>query len=132
MPCTPRARLRPVGPVRTFESLSFRNDHDAAISRIAALERELAGERDAAQQKSDRDSRRIAMLEREIADLRRHEPSAPRRARAPSTPPAPAAPVDELDTRGPPIQLAALGWLLFVVLSILAISSILMVYDLTR
>ena len=48
------------------------------------------------------------MLEREIADLQRHEPSTPRRARAPSTPPAvraaPAEPIDELARRGPPIS----------------------------
>ncbi|MBA3502389.1 MAG: hypothetical protein M4D80_08585 [Myxococcota bacterium] len=55
------------------------------------------------------------MLEREIDELRRREPSTPRRARPPSTPPTPkpipANPIDELDNpidelaqRGPEIS----------------------------
>jgi hypothetical protein len=95
--------------------LSFRNDHDAAISRIAALEQELADARQAAQEESQRDDVRIGMLEREIADLTRHTPTAPRRARSPSTPgaakPRPGAPIDELSQRGPAISR---GWVVIL------------------
>jgi hypothetical protein len=112
--------LRPAGLVRTIRTLSFRNDHEAAISRIAALEHELAAAQDQAREKSQRDRERIAMLEREIADLRRVEPSAPRRARTPSAPPAPAAvPIDELATKGPPISIGFLFALLVVAFGVI-------------
>jgi hypothetical protein len=98
--------LRLDAPVRTLALLSFRDDHDAAISRIDALERELADAREHAREKSARDDRRIAMLERELADLRRTG-NAPRRKSAPQPIAAPL--IDELDTRplageGPPIS----------------------------
>ena len=64
--------------MRTLYVLSYRNDHDAALARIDALEQELAGAREDAQEKSARDHDRIAMLEREIADLRRGKEPAPR------------------------------------------------------
>jgi hypothetical protein len=102
--------------------LSFRDNHDAAISRIAALEHELADARHAAQEKSERDERRIGMLEREIADLRRHAPPAQRRARPPSTPGATtprSEAVAELAQQGPAISrgwLAILGLFALVVL----------------
>ena len=103
--------------------LSFRDDHDAAISRIAALEHELAQARDEAREQSERERGRIAMLEREIAELRRGEPPPPRRARTPSTPPVvkalPAQPanerlarIDELPQRGPAVS----GPVLFAVI----------------
>jgi len=57
--------------------LSYRNDHDAALSRIDALEQELRDASDAAREKSARDHQRIAMLEREIAQLKRGEEPAP-------------------------------------------------------
>ena len=48
------------------------------------------------------------MLEREIDELRRKPPAAPRRAHPPSTPPTPkpipVGPIDELSTRGPAIS----------------------------
>ena len=99
--------------------MSFRDDHDAAISRIAALEHELEEARAEAREQSERERGRIAMLEREIADLRRGEPPPPRRARPPSTPPvvkaAPAQPIDELATRGPAVSGFALVGLLMLV-----------------
>lgn len=94
--------------------MSFRDDHDAAISRIAALEHELATAREDAREQSERERGRIAMLEREIAELRRGEPPPPRRARPPSAPPVakaqPAQPkerlarIDELSQRGPAVS----------------------------
>lgn len=131
MPCTAGARLRLVALVRTSNGLSFRNDHDAAIARIAALEQDLAVARDAAQEKSERDARRIAMLQRELDDLRRHEPLAPRRARSPSTraapsPSAPLPPIDELATRGPPVSFAQVALLLVVTGSIIAVAIVLL------
>jgi hypothetical protein len=101
--------------------LSFRNDHDAAISRIAVLEQELAAARQAAEEKSQRDDVRIGMLEREITDLTRHTATPPRRARPPSTPGAITSartwePIDELARKGPAV---ARGWL--VVLALFAL-----------
>ena len=114
--------MRPAGLVRTIGVLTFRNDHDAAISRIAALEHELATAQDEAREKSQRDRERISMLEREIAELRRMEPGASRRARTPSTPPVPRAamePIDELATKGPPISVGFLFALLVVVTGVI-------------
>jgi hypothetical protein len=83
------APLRPAGLVRTVMTLSYRNDHDAAISRIGVLEHELATSRDQA----TRDQRAIAMLQRELAEQRRQrDPPIPRR-----TPPPP----DRLDPAVP-------------------------------
>jgi hypothetical protein len=131
MPLAKGARLRPDGPVRTLEPLSFRDDHDAAISRIAALEHELSAARDDAREKSQRDRARIAMLEREIDELRHKEPGTPRRAPPPSTPPAPkvapAASVDELAHRGP-----AISRLLLAFIFALAAGVMLLVYFVLR
>lgn len=118
MPAPPPRACARLGSCARSTSLSYRDDHDAAISRIAALEQELAAAEGVAQARSDRDERRIAMLERELADLRRHEPTTPRRARPPSTPPVPRAArtaIDELALRGPSISRA-----LLVVLSLFA------------
>lgn len=117
--------------MRTSKVLSFRNDHDAAIARIIALEHELAAARDAAQEKSERDRGRISMLERELGELRRREPPAPRRARPPSTPPAPRPvaatdpPIDELATRGPPVSLAQIALAVVLTAVIFAFSLVL-------
>lgn len=100
--------------------MSFRDDHDAALARITALEHELAH----AGAQARRDSARIAMLERELAELRRGAPapdrSAPQVPRAPpsrgAAPPdagAPRhAPADLGDGRGPRISHALLALLL--------------------
>ena len=119
--------MRPAGLVRTIGLLSFRDDHDAAISRIAALEHELAAAHEDAREKSQRDRDRIAMLEREIDELRRKEPTAPRRAHPPSTPPTKlsvstaAEPIDELATQGPAVSGPLVVLMLAVVLGTIAL-----------
>jgi len=79
-------------------SLSYRDDHDAAISRIDALEAD-----------AERDARKIALLEREIAKLRNADP--PKRRSAPIIKTTVA--IDELDRRpvvaAPAINRALLG-----------------------
>jgi hypothetical protein len=77
--------------------VSLRDDNDAAIARIGALEQELA----LAQETSELDAQRIGMLEREIATKGRR--------RAPT-------PVDERSQRRPEI---ARGWV--VVLGLFAL-----------
>lgn len=82
-----------------------RNDHDAALSRISALEHELA----TAEENSERDGRRIAVLEYALAERRRHEPGRARSPKPPPTAPRHRAfePIDERTIRGPVVSFAA-------------------------
>ena len=95
--------------------LTFRDDHDAAIHRIDALEHQLAEERNRARDRAEHDARVIAMLRRAAADRERYrvEPS----PAVPAKLTEPAEPIDELDAgplggRGPAVSRSAVVFLL--------------------
>ncbi len=125
--------------------MSYRNDHDAALSRIDALEHELAGALEQERKRAVRDGERIAMLERELADLRRHEPEVPRSSSPPARTlelptsaepprrPARRAAIDELDAsayaRGPAVSRIVVAMLVALGLAIVAATYVILHHD---
>jgi len=90
--------------------VSYRNDFAAAFARAEALERELGAARD----KATRDDARIALLERELAELRRQlADRAPSPPAASSTATPPVAPRAATQASSEP---APREWLLALIL----------------
>jgi hypothetical protein len=105
--------------------VSYRDDHDAALARVAALEHELAAERakseasEAQVKAAQRSARvRIDRLERELAG--RHDPPIDRPALAPPRIPRP------IDPDAPRRQASA--FVIFLALVVLGLGAYILAY----